>query len=133
MCHTVYFLLSNQRYMQIYSLQKVVGLVHVFWFLTHAGPLLRLISDILLLPRLSMTLWLERAPRGRFCVGSKLPHTSLSSTTLRLTRLNLCACRLQAVQLPYALCHPAGQAAWTATTLALCWEPAGGFNISPTQ
>lgn len=50
-------------------------------------------------------LWLDRVFRGRFCVSSWLPHTSLPriSVTLRLALFEHCAFRLQAGPLPHSL------------------------------
>jgi hypothetical protein len=52
-----------------------------FWCTINPGPLMRLISDILLLPRVRVILWLGRASGGRFCVRPRLLYTSPPSVS----------------------------------------------------
>lgn len=60
-----------------YLLQRVIDLVQGFWSTTNTEILLRLILDLLLLPRVGVTMQRGSSSRGRTLESSRPLHTSL--------------------------------------------------------
>lgn len=78
-----------------------------FLSIVNTGPLLKLISDILLLPRVRVMLQRGSLTRVSFvqAPGCRTPLTSMSATK-RLFRLHFCPRSLQAVLLPLHTLFP---------------------------
>lgn len=131
-CYTFFFCPGSFPYK--YSWQRVIGLLWGFWFLTlcKCWTIAETYLGYPVLPRAMVFLRLDRPSEGRFCESFRLLHFSPLSLldSLRLTGLSLCACKLQAPQLPHALCFPARQAAQAAVTGAPCWGLQVGWGLA---
>lgn len=136
MCHIMFFFSQTVLHTNIHCNNSLVWFkVSCFWTIINTEKLPRLLSDILLLPKVAMMLQLGRASMGRYYVSSCLLHTSPSSrsATVRIARLNFCACSLQATLLTAKFHLPAGQAAQVAAAVVSCWMPSGRPRTCPIQ
>lgn len=127
------FFLSTQLSIQIFMATSHWSALR-FWFLTSCKcwTIAETYLGYPVLPRTMVILRLDRPSEGRFCESFRLLHFSPLSLldSLRLTRLSLCACKLQAPQLPHALCFPARWAAQAAVTGAPCWGLQVGLGLA---